>query len=86
VHKEVRAEIEKVKAAYDRLKSSGQLTREELVQAFLRSRETIAQIEGQSNAWGTSLLRAKGQLATMAVSFASFAIASRAVRLRIGNG
>ncbi|MDR2364393.1 MAG: hypothetical protein LBD68_00850 [Zoogloeaceae bacterium] len=46
-HKEARAEIEKVSAAYDTRKNSGSLTGEELAQASLRAREQIMQLEGQ---------------------------------------
>lgn len=58
-HKQVEAEIRKVRGAYDRLKASGQLTSAELGQAALRTRERIVELEQRTNGWGAALERSK---------------------------
>ena len=61
-HIEVKEEIEATRAAYERLKSSGKLTSQELAQAAMKTRERIQELEKQTNGWSDSLVRAKTEL------------------------
>ncbi|MFC4161947.1 phage tail tape measure protein [Chitinimonas lacunae] len=73
-HQEVNAEIQKVKAAYDVLRSSGKLTAAELVQAGDAVKRKISELEQQTRAAMDSLGDMRGTLAGLAASAAGLTI------------
>ncbi|HAT48858.1 MAG: phage tail tape measure protein [Nitrospirae bacterium] len=58
----VEQEIQKVQAAYKRLRDSGTLTPQEMAQAHLRLQDKIRESRNQTNGWADSLANAKVQL------------------------
>ncbi|RMX18854.1 phage tail tape measure protein [Vandammella animalimorsus] len=79
-HAEVQKEIEATRAAYERLKASGQLSQAELAQAALKTEERIRELKHQTNGWTESLGKARGAFAALAASGAGLAaMAKRAV-------
>lgn len=79
-HKEIHAEIEKVRGAYERLKASGTLSQEELAQAALRTEKRIQDLQRSTNGWVETLGDAKAALAGVAASGAALvAVANKAI-------
>jgi TP901 family phage tail tape measure protein len=76
-HATIEAQIDAVKAAYERLKASGELTHRELAQASLRTKEQVAALEAQTNGWAESLMRARTSFAGMAAGGAGLVYAVR---------
>lgn len=72
-HAQVKAEVQKVRAAYDKLKASGQLTSAELGQAALRTRERIVELEQRTTGWVDALDKSKFALAQTIASGAGLA-------------
>lgn len=62
-HGDIKGEIEKVRAAYETLASSGTLTSAELAQASLRTHQQVAELKAQTNGWSDALLQARGAIA-----------------------
>ncbi|WP_428309248.1 phage tail tape measure protein [Hydrocarboniphaga sp.] len=69
-HREVQREIDRTRAAYERLRASGTLTNAELAQAALRVKLRIRELHEEQNGWVNALLGAKTQLAAAAAAFA----------------
>ncbi len=67
-HAATQQEIEKVRAAYERLRKSGKLTSTELAQAAVRANEKIKDLEATTNGWKQSLVNARYELGEMAVA------------------
>ncbi|PWV65998.1 phage tail tape measure protein [Plasticicumulans acidivorans] len=75
---QIAAEVEKLRAAYDTLRTSGKLSTEELAQAQLKLREGIADLERGTVGWSDALGRAKGELATVAAAAGGLVVAASA--------
>lgn len=77
-HKDVEAQINEVKAAYERLKTSGKLTSTELAQAAMRTNERINELRVSTNGWSESLMKAKVAIAGVVASGSGLAYVARA--------
>lgn len=77
-HADVQKEIDKTRAAYERLKTSGKLTSAELAQAALKTEERVRELQHQTNGWADSLGKAKAAFAGLAASGAGIAVAANA--------
>lgn len=77
-HADIQKEIDKTKAAYERLKASGKLTGAELAQAALKTEERVRELRQQTNGWTESLGKAKTAFAGLAASGAGIAVAANA--------
>lgn len=75
-HSEIQKEIEETRAAYKRLKNSGELTHKELAQAAIKTEDRIRDLKSQTNGWTESLENAKGSIAALAGSAAGLAVVS----------
>lgn len=69
--KDIDADINQARAAYDTLKSSGELSMQALAQAKLKLSDRIQELKGQTNGWADSLYSARAGLAAVAASFAA---------------
>ncbi|WP_375738076.1 phage tail tape measure protein [Pseudomonas boanensis] len=74
---EVNAEITRLQRNYALLKSSGQLTSAELIQAQVRMLEQTRSLEEQTNGWRTSLARVKSEILAGAAAFGGLALLGR---------
>lgn len=74
-HADVQKEIEATRAAYERLKTSGQLTGKELAQAAMKADERIRELKSSTNGWLESLGKAKVALASMGAAFGGIGVA-----------
>ena len=77
-HKNVEAQIDAVKAAYERLKASGKLTSQELAQAAMQTNARIRELEAGTNGWGESIAKAKFAIGSMVASGSGIAYVARA--------
>lgn len=77
-HREIEQEVRRAQAAYERLRSSGTLTMQELAQAKARMVDRVADLRSSTNGWMQSLERVKVQL--IAVGAAMAGIAATAAR------
>lgn len=75
---QIAAEVEKLRAAYDTLRTSGKLSAQELAQAQLKLRERTAELERGTIGWADALGRAKGELAAVAAAGGGLALATNA--------
>ena len=75
-HSDIQKEIDETRAAYKRLKNSGELTQKELAQAAIKTEDRIRSLKAQTNGWVESLEQAKGSLAALAGSAAGLAVVS----------
>jgi TP901 family phage tail tape measure protein len=73
---DIQHEIDGTRAAYERLKQSGQLTQAELAQAALKTEDRIRELKAQTNGWAESIAHAKGAFASMAASGAGLVAAA----------
>lgn len=73
-HAAVREEIERTRAAYERLKASGKLSMEEQAQAALKTEERIQQLDRSTNGWAESLVNARVALAQAGAAGAGLAV------------
>ncbi|MGB1560807.1 MAG: phage tail tape measure protein [Sinimarinibacterium flocculans] len=81
-HREIEQEVRRAQAAYERLRSSGKLTMQELAQAKARMVDRVAELRTGTNGWQQSLERVKGQLLAVGAALAGVvATASRGARL-----
>ncbi|MDO5289350.1 MAG: phage tail tape measure protein, partial [Pseudomonadota bacterium] len=79
-HADIQKEIEQTRAAYERLKASGQLSQAELAQAALKTEERVRELKSQTNGWTESLGKAKLAISGLAASGAGLAaVAKRAI-------
>lgn len=76
--REINREIEQARAAFTRLKASGQLTAAELGQAYAHLQTRINELKSQTNGWAQSLESVKGSLVALGGSFAAFTLGVRA--------
>ncbi|RMX07413.1 phage tail tape measure protein [Allofranklinella schreckenbergeri] len=76
-HAEVQKEIDATRAAYERLKASGQLSQAELAQAALKTEERIRELHQQTNGWADSLGKAKLAFSALAAGGAGIAAVVR---------
>lgn len=65
--RDIQREIDKVEGAFRRLKASGTLTGRELAQAYIHSRNKIAELKEQTNGWSEALGRMRKELAGLAI-------------------
>ncbi|WP_428243010.1 phage tail tape measure protein [Gynuella sp.] len=73
-HADIQQEIDATRAAYERLKTSGTLSQQELAQAALVTENRIRDLKKQTNGWVESLEGAKGSLAALAGSAAGVSL------------
>ncbi len=76
-HRGIEREIQRVEAAYGRLRESGKLTARELAQAHLRMIENTNNLREFTNGWAAAISRAREQFAKLAVTMAGTALAAR---------
>lgn len=72
-HADIQKEIDETRAAYERLKASGELTQTELAQAAMKTEERVRELQKQTNGWAESLGNAKTAIAGLAASGAGIA-------------
>ena len=72
-HADIQREIDETREAYQRLKTSGTLTQEELAQAALKTEERIRHLKHETNGWSDALQDAGGSIAGLAASAAGLA-------------
>lgn len=77
-HQELRSEIDKIKRAYDTLRTSGALSQRELAQSALKTEERIRELRQQTNGWVESLANARNGIAGIAASGAGIAVVTKA--------
>ncbi len=73
----VQQEINKVTAAFARLKASGQLSSAELGQAFLKTQERIEELKGSMNGIGSYFEKIRGQALALGAQLAVFGLAAK---------
>lgn len=76
--REISREIEQARAAFARLKASGQLSAAELGQAYAHLQTRINELKSETNGWARSIDTVRGSLAALAGSFAAFGLGVRA--------
>ncbi|MCX8016674.1 MAG: phage tail tape measure protein [Rhodocyclaceae bacterium] len=69
--REIEREIERARAAFERLKASGRLSGAELGQAYASLQTKINELKSQTNGWAESFDRIKGAVAATAGAFAA---------------
>lgn len=74
-HRDVQREIDATKAAYERLKASGELTWKEQAQAAMKLEERVRELKASTNGWAESLGKAKVALAGAAAGFGGIGVA-----------
>jgi TP901 family phage tail tape measure protein len=75
--RDVQREIDRVNAAFGRLKSSGKLSASELGQAYLKTKERIEELKGSMNGIGDYFEQIRGQALALAAQLAVFGLAAR---------
>lgn len=75
--RDVQREIDRVNAAFGRLKSSGKLSASELGQAYLKTKERIEELKGSMNGIGSYFEQIRGQALALAAQLAVFGLAAR---------
>lgn len=75
--RDVQREIDRVNAAFGRLKASGTLSASELGQAYLKTKERIEELKGSMNGVGEYFEQIRGQAIALAAQLAVFALAAR---------
>lgn len=68
---DIQAEVNEVRAAFNRLKDSGELTGAALVQAQVRTEESVRSLFAQTNGWADSLDKVKIQALAAVASLAA---------------
>ncbi len=75
--RDIQREIDQARAAFARLKASGQLSTGELAQAFAHLQNRIVDLKSQTNGWADALDKVKTGLAGFAGGIAVFALGVR---------
>ncbi|MBF0602135.1 MAG: phage tail tape measure protein [Nitrospirae bacterium] len=76
-HRSIEREIQRVEAAYERLRKSGKATPAEMAQAHLRLIENTNNLRESTNGWAAAISRAREQFAKLAVTVAGMGLAAR---------
>lgn len=75
---QIAAEVEKLRGAYDTLRTSGKLTAQELAQAQAQLQARTAELERGTVGWAEALGQAKGELAAAAAAAGGLTLATNA--------
>ena len=76
-HAQIEREIQRVTAAYERLRASGKLTTSELSQAKQHLLTRVNELRESTNGWGAAILGAREQIAKLALAGAGLGLAIR---------